>query len=142
MNRNIIFSLIMVLLFSASCKKETFERFDKPDWKVENIGQYFATMSAVVQLPTNILSDAGMEDRIGAFINDECRSLGTIVITDSTSVYFLLIHGTPDEQSQISIKYYSHKNGRMYLAEKATRFAVDANFGSIDAPEILNLKPL
>ena len=97
-------------------------------------------MTAVVRVPPGITPDISETDKIGAFSGDECRGLGTLVGTGPTSVFFILIHGIASEQSKISFKYYSSQNSHIYSTNAFLDFIVDGNYGTVDHPEVLDMK--
>lgn len=138
--------LILLLLVSSitACKKEViYTKFPSPTWTIDQTGKYPVSMTAVVSNYYPLNADLLPEDKMGAFINDECRGIGTLVrISPVSSVFFILIHGTTAEQNKISFKYYSSKTSYMYATSDILPFQVDESFGTADKPQILDLKPI
>lgn len=134
--------LALLLAFVAGCKKHhTLPKVPSPAWTVDNIDQYPVSMTAVVQVPENLRPYIQKTDKIAAFVGDECRGTGTWIKAGSVSAFFILIHGTASEQSKISFKYYFSWKSNMYETDALLDFTVDGSYGSVDAPEILDLKP-
>lgn len=142
--KNYIVLLASVLLLNTSCKKEaTHTTFPNPSWTVDQTGKYPVSMTAVVTMYYNLNADLSEQDKMGAFVNDECRGFGTQVkISPISTVFFVHIRGTAAEQGKIKFKYYSSKTSYMYQTSDFLTFKVDSNFGTADKPEILDLKPV
>lgn len=143
--------LISMLLFfgTTSCKKNTDvipkeegTKFAAPAWNADEIGNFPASMTAVVVLPATLQATASETDQLAAFINNQCRGLGVIVKVDSTSVYFILIHGLAEEQSQVVFKYYSAKTSYLYQTAPVLHFLIDEVYGTAQNPEVLALSPV
>ena len=97
---------------------------------------------SIREVPENLQPYIQQADKIGAFIGEECRGLGTLVKIDSASaVFFVLIQGAVTERSKISFKYYSSLKSNMYATTPFLEFIVDGNYGTADVPKILNLSP-
>lgn len=142
MKNYIIISAAIMLVVAVGCKKHhTLPRVPSPNWAVEDIGQYPVSMTAVVQVPASLQSHLRDGDKMAAFVGDECRGIGTWVHSGGVSAFFILIHGTPAEQARISFKYYYSWKSNMYETEPFLDFVVDGGYGSVDAPQILDLRP-
>jgi hypothetical protein len=139
-----VIALLLVLIGYSSCKKQEGME-EKPPlpaliWTVDSTGKYPLSMTAVVKLPPDIINMVSETDKIGAFIGDECRGLGTLVRTGTTSVFFIMIHGDAAEQSKISFKYNSSKNPSYYTTYPFLNFTVDGNYGTVDDPKVLEME--
>lgn len=133
---------VILLIGMTGCKKHhTLPRVPSPTWTVDNTGKYPVSMTAVVQVPEDLRTYLQESDKIGAFVGDECRGTGTWIHTGNVSAFFILIHGTSSEQSKIRFKYYFSWKSNLYETAPFLDFTVDGNFGSVDAPQILDLKP-
>lgn len=134
----------MSLIFCfGGCKKEEYATFPTPDWKEDQTGKYPYSMTAVVSLYYDINAEVMPEDKMAAFVGDECRGIGKwIKIGPTSSAFFILIHGTASEQKKLNFKYYSSKNRYLYTTSDFLDFKVDTNFGTADKPEILDMKPV
>lgn len=119
-----------------SCKEdETFTVFPAPAWRVDANPDYSVSMTATVVLPANLAAYEQAEDKMAAFIGEECRGVAQFI----NGAYYLLVKGSPGEQSQISIRYYSARNQYMYTTGAFIPFEADAVYGTADAPVILPL---
>src|SRR5688500_7492146 len=94
---SIIAFLVIGIGFSSSKKQEGTEEKvhpPAPTWTVDSTGKYPLSMTAILQLPPGLKTNVSETDKIGAFLGDECRGLGTFIKTATTSVFFIMIHGT------------------------------------------------
>lgn len=131
--------IISISLAIGGCRKD--KTTAPPDWKEDATGKYPVSMTAVVQLPQRLVSNIQPEDKMAAFINDQCRGIGVqINVTDSVPVFYIMIHGTSSEQQKVAFKYYSSKNSYLFTTDYFLDFAPDDNYGTIDKPVILELK--
>jgi hypothetical protein len=131
--------ILSISVVTGGCRKE--KTTAPPDWKVDTTGKYPVSMTAVVRLPQRLIPNIHPEDKMAAFINDECRGVGVQVnITDSVPVFYVMIHGTSSEQQKIAFKYYSSKDSYLFATSYFLDFAPDDNYGTIDKPAMLDLK--
>lgn len=146
MKRNPLIALTLVVIALSisvaisSCRKDKGATAP-PDWKEDATGKYPVSMTAVVQIPHHLVNNIHPEDKVAAFINDECRGIGVQVnIPDSVPVFYVMIHGTSSEQQKVAFKYYSVRNSYLYTTNYFLDFAPDDNYGTIDKPAMLNLQ--
>lgn len=138
---NFMTLLLLLCCAATGCKKHhDYPRSSRPQWTVDTTGKYPVTMTAVVELPLPMQYYVQSTDEIGAFIGNECRGVGTFVRSDTSKVFFIMIHGTASEQAKISFKYYSTWTSYLYNTDAFLNFTMDGNFGTVDAPAILNLR--
>ena len=140
---------ILLMLATLSCSKSQVEpkpaeatKFPVPTWKADETGKYQATMTAVFNLPATLAANSQENDKLAAFVNDECRGVGVIVKFNNQNLFFVLIQGLPEENSSITIKYYSNKTSYMYQSQAALTFLADGNYGSAEDPKIVALTQL
>ncbi|WP_455586537.1 hypothetical protein [Bacteroides sp.] len=132
----LIIALCILGVCMNSCNEdETFTVFPTPVWRVESNPDYSVSMTATVVLPANLAAYAQADDQMAAFVGDECR--GVAYLVDNT--FYLLIKGSPGEQSQISIRYYSARNQYMYTTGAVITFEADGVYGTTDDPVTLPL---
>lgn len=135
-----ILFLIPVLLFNTGCKKETPKL--EPFWTVATVGNYPYTMTAVVTLPVLLSHNTDKQDEMAAFINGECRGVGTMQMISDLPVYFILIHGASSEQGQVEFRYFSLKKKAIFGTSSSVPFVIDQSYGSVDSPFVLTLKKM
>lgn len=139
-----IMILLLMLIGADSCSKQdngqSLSNVSAPNWEIDTTGKYPLSMTAVVKLPVSIAADISESDQIGAFCGDECRGLGSLIKTGTASVFFIMIHGTGMEQTLISFKYYNFRDSHLYGTGAFLNFTVDGNYGTVDDPEVLNMK--
>lgn len=126
---------ILGVCLSGCDKDEKFTVYPDPEWTEAINPDYSVSMTAVVVLPANLATYAQAEDKLAAFAGDECR--GVAYFADNA--YYLLIKGSPGEQPQISIRYYSAKNKYIYQSDTDITFETDAVYGTTDEPVTLSL---
>ena len=143
-----LLSAIYIFLIAAAlgCSKnsedvpeEVATKFSVPTWKEDDTGKYPATMTAVFALPLTLAKSFSEDDKLAAFVNDECRGVGTIVEVNNTKLFFVLIQGLPEESNTIAIRYYSNKTSYMYESRSALNFLADGVFGTAENPKMLEL---
>ena len=143
-----IIAILSLVVVNQSCKKdhdqqppqEIFTKFPEPTWQEDQTGKYPLSMTAVVTIPEKLRPSMQQGDFMGAFINNECRGLGTLIKIDGAlSVFYILIHGTASEQSKIKFSYYSKSTYYLYSTPEILDYNVDSNFGTPDAPQMLEL---
>ena len=141
--------LFVLLTASLSCSKTENTtpdvpgtKFSAPDWKQDTTGRYPASMTAVLALPGSLAVAVVESDQMAAFVNDECRGLGTMETVNNKSLFFVMIHGMPDETSKIKFKYYSSKTSYMYESKDTLNFLIDAVYGTAQNPKTLQLSQL
>lgn len=120
----------------SSCNEdETFTVFPAPYWKVDANPEYSVSMTTIAVLPDNLAAYAQADDEMAAFIGEECRGVAQLI----DGAFYLLIKGMPDEQKQVSIRYYSKRNQYMYTTGALFTFEADAVHGTTDKPVTLPL---
>jgi hypothetical protein len=133
----------MVTILSCSKNENTPEeaatKFPAPTWRVDNTGQYPATMTSVVALPATLAGDVMENDQLAAFINGECRGVGVLEKVNNLHLFFVMIHGMSDETSNVKFKYYSSKSSYMYESNEPINFLIDAIYGTAQNPKTLEL---
>ena len=123
----------------SNCKKDTAIKISAPGWLISDVDKYPASMTAVVQLPDYLKNSLHSNDEMGVFINEECRGTGALIKLDSTSAFFIMIHGTNSENGKIIFKYYSINKSAIYSSKDTLNFVVDENYGTVDNPKSLQL---
>lgn len=129
--------LASILSISIGCKKDkgkNYSRFPVPEWKVDETGKYPYSMTAVVKVPDEIKTGISAGDKLGAFVNDECRGLGVQVNVNGSIVFYVLIRGTASEQSKIQFQFYDSGSEFLYKTDNFIDYVVDGNYGTADNP--------
>lgn len=137
-----MFLILFLVAFLSSCKKDdnSYKKYDKPVWNVDLTGKYPLSMTAVVSIPDNLKAYETTADMVAAFVNGECRGVGTLKETDAGFVYFVMIKGTASEQSNVSFKYYCSRTSYLYTTDGTLTFEVDKTWGSVDSPIVMEMK--
>lgn len=127
---------------AVDAPEEVATKFPVPTWKADNTGKYPATMTAVITLPVTLAGGVMENDKLAAFVNDECRGVGAIVKVDNLNLFFVLIQGLAEETNKITFRYYSNKTSYMYESQPALTFLADAIYGTAANPKMLEFKQL
>jgi hypothetical protein len=90
-------------------------------------------MTAVVELPANLIGYAQAEDELAAFAGEKCIGKGEL----NDGLYFVTIHGATDAEPAIHFQYYSARNKYLYKTEELFSFEANKVFGVADEPETL-----
>ena len=150
--KNIIILLsLMAMMLHVSCcggnKKSVPEpdspTFEAPKWSVTNSNAYECSMSAIVVLPSALLTYESDTDELAVFCGDECRGVAKRIKVDSkTSVWMLLIYGKGNDNELLYFKYYSSHNKFMYKDTSYITFEEDEKYGTVDNPFILSMQKI
>ena len=146
---NKIYSILIVtfaLLFMGSCSEdeEQFTTWPEPAWTVASPEMLPNSFTAVVAIPENLNVYASDDDKVAAFINDECRGVGNLVEDENTGkrVYFLTIRANDTESGSITFQYFNARLSYLYQASHSVDFEPDGTYGSYDSPVVLDLQNL
>lgn len=139
---SIIALLFTITVFSGCKKKHVIPVVPAPHWTVTAPGKFPASMTAVVQVPESLAPYVQSTDEMAAFSNGECRGTGVLVKGKSVLAFFVLIHGVDSVQDNISFEYYNAWYEHLYKTNDFLLFTADGNYGTVDSPEVLDLKPV
>lgn len=132
--------IVAVCLLFTACKKEPVQPDPVPTWQVDNTGKYASTMTAVVRPENVYVAALSTNDKLGAFINGECRGLGELKEVGQEKVFFVMINGLATEGSSVSFKYYNAGRQKLTAADNVINFVADGNFGTADNPQLISFK--
>ncbi len=138
--------VILVLIIAGGCSKdkETFTTYPVPDWSIQAPEQLPHSFTAIVAVPENINIYATDGDKVAAFINEECRGVGTLVKSENSgsNVYYITIRASDTENGLIVFRYYNARLSYLYQATQSIPFEIDGTFGTYDSPVIMELENL
>lgn len=139
-----IISICILILARCSEDEESYTQYPEPDWIVESPESLPSSFTAIVALPENINIYFAEDDKVAAFIADECRGVGTLVKSEDGEkcVYFLTIRASNTENGEIVFKYYNSRLSYLYQATQSVAFEIDGTFGTFDNPIVLDLEYL
>lgn len=104
-------------------------------------GKYPLRMTAVVALPGNIAHYVQANDKVAAFVGDDCRGIGKMETTEEGQVIFSMeIIGANTTDQILHFKYYSARNSYLYEDATDVPFEVFSQYGTAEEPIVLNLK--
>lgn len=109
---------------------------ETPQWSKPDEGMYQFSMTAVIRLSEFLERYADENDRIAAFIGNECRGIATPQNVDGAKLYFLYIKGNTSDTEKITLGYYSAGNKKMYSCDRLLDFEQNGVYGSANAPEM------
>lgn len=93
-------------------------------------------MTAAVLLSDYLRQFAGADDRIAAFIGDECRGTVNPIVYDGQYMFLLHIRGNSAESERLSLRYYSARKRRVYTCSDLTDFYPNGTYGTINEPMV------
>jgi len=139
----IIGSLVVLLLPGLACKKDKKgTSYAVPNWVLVKKELYPYSMTAVIKIDDAVNKNINITDQLGAFVGNECRGKGIQVTNNGSTLFYVQIHGTASEQSDLKFQYYNAKSGYMYYSTQPVSFTVDDNIGSADNPWVIPLKQM
>jgi hypothetical protein len=131
------------ILFLAGCSKDTdpYPKAAEPSWTIQSPELLPNSFTAIVAIPDELSIYAGDEDKIAAFLGDECRGVGNLVLPESTGprIYYLTIRGSDTENRDIVFRYYNARLSYLYQAGQSIPFENDGTYGTFDSPVVLDL---
>ncbi len=138
----LIFAISFVLLMNGCVDKDTYEMFAKPDWIVQHPEIYPNSFTAILCLPEVMNAHSNDDDLMSAFMNDECRGVGTLVKSSDglKRCYFVTVRSSGSENGDIFFKYYNTRLSLLYQSKKAVAFETDGTYGNYDNPIELDLE--
>jgi len=145
-SKKLIIALSICIVMFCSCDKDTepYTEYPVPEWTVESPWLMPNSFTAIVAIPDNISIYARDDDKIAAFINDECRGIGTLVKSEdgTKQVYYITIRASDAESGEIIFKYYNARLAYLYQSKQTVAFETDGTYGTYDSPVILDLEYL
>ncbi len=135
----IMISFLSLSFFSCGEDEKIYRTFERPNWNVDLSGKYPLSMTAIVCLPENLKSYESDNDMLAAFVDDECRGVGSLKILGESRLYFVMIKGMASEQSKVSFRYYCNYTSYLYTTNDPLAFEIDKTYGTADEPMVLNL---
>lgn len=109
---------------------------ETPQWSKPGEGMYQFSMTAVIRLSEFLERYADENDRIAAFIGNECRGISTPKNVDGVKLYFLYIKGNTSDTEKVTLTYYSARNNKIYSCDRLLDFEQNGVYGSANVPEI------
>lgn len=107
-----------------------------PDWKAVDNASHQYSMTAIIRLSDFLIQFAHPDDRLAAFIDNECRGVATGESVNGVTLYFLYIKGNSADHP-VSLKYYSAANKRIYELDKVYKFVQNAIHGTTVEPDVV-----
>ena len=112
------------------------QTFPKPNWKINDPGRFFSTMTCIVALDPAAHVVPTEEDEIAVFYGDDCRGVGKLIDGN----YYITVNGDGEETENMMIKFYDADRKHMYVTEAYLTFIADRIYGSHEHPEIVPIE--
>ena len=106
---------------------------------IEIADKYPLKMHAYFTLPDNLLTYVGTEDKVAAFVGDECRGVASIQLLNGTAYAEMDIIGKIEKEESFLIRYYNQKNQYLYETTGYFSFDYQGVIGSKQNPLCLTL---
>lgn len=97
------------------------------------------SMTAVVRIPDELQAYANTEDKLAAFIGEECCGVGKLTMVNDKPVYKMVIKSTDNPSAKVSFRYYSATNTYLYKTEDLIDFKAESAYGTEEAPQTLSI---
>jgi len=81
---------------------------------------------------------AQLNDLVGAFVNNECRGTGEIVLIDRATTYSTILVNLAAEGEMVQFKIYSSANDTVYPVQETLTMQTGNVYGSAESPVTLN----
>lgn len=104
-------------------------------------GKYPLKMTAVVALPSTLAPYFQANDKLAAFVGEDCRGIGQMISNEYGQVVFSMeIIGSDAPDQTIHFKYYNSRNSYLYIDATNVTFKAFSQYGTEDEAVVLNLK--
>lgn len=108
----------------------------KPTWTLESTAKFEHTMSVWI-----CISGGSSSDALSVFYGAECRGIGEIITnTGSSQLWCILVYGSGDETSNMTVKYWNDNDSKTYSSSNTFSFTPDSQYGTADKPTELTFK--
>ena len=97
-------------------------------------------MTAVVEINGDLVKDISQNDKLAAFVDDECRGKGKFVENNGKKLFEFEINGSLGPHEKVSFKYYDASTKYQYKSVKSFDFVPESSLGNTDAPELIEIK--
>lgn len=108
---------------------------EAPRWQAADDGTLQYSMTAVLRLSDFLRAWEHPDDRLAAFVDNECRGVATAEGTDGAKLYFLYIKGNNGD-NPVTLRYYSAANRRIYELPHVYDFFQNEEHGTASSPEV------
>ena len=106
-----------------------------PDWQPVVYPTNPATVYAQVSIEG---IPAQLNDLVGAFVNNECRGTGEIVLIDRATAYSTILVNLAASGELVTFKIYSYANDTVYPVQETLTMQTGNVYGSAENPVVLN----
>lgn len=104
-----------------------------PDWQV-NENEFEHTMTMVAFLNVNATNLSSTNDRLAAFVGDECRGVANLIYVESTDGYYAFLTVFANSGSEtVNFKIYDSTANTVIDADQVLPFEINRHYGSISA---------
>ena len=105
-----------------------------PAWEAPDQNLYPGSMTAILRLTPFLETYIEPDDKIAAFIGNECHGIASPTFIDGKNYLFLLIKAASDEQGDVVFKYYSTRNTKIYTSADKVAYRIDKIYGTSQSP--------
>ena len=97
-------------------------------------------MTAVVEIDGDQVKDISQNDKLAAFVDDECRGIGTFVENNGRKMFEVEINGSLGSHEKLNFKYYNASLKYLYTSVNSFDFIPESSLGNTNTPELIELK--
>ena len=137
--KRIVYGIILVVIsmMMITCKEgDVANKCENPNWKFTEKADYSVSMTAAIQLPSNLAPYLTEDDQMVALVGEEVRGVANLF----EDIFYIQIQGTDDELVDVTFQYWNAKTQFKYQAEEVYPFKQDEILGTPDEPLVLNFK--
>ncbi|WP_455586609.1 hypothetical protein [Bacteroides sp.] len=131
--KNNIYKYPVAVPFVANSEFGTEEKPEEIYLLLEN------SMTAVVRIPDELQLYANTEDKLAAFIGDECCGVGKLTMLNDKPVYKMVIKSVDNPDAKVNFKYYSATNTYLYQTESPIDFKAESEYGTEAEPQTISI---
>lgn len=112
-----------------------------PVWEEPDKSVFPTSMTAVIRLTPFLERYADKDDKVAAYIGDECRGIATQGIVGGNTLYFVQVKAADDEARNVEFRYYSAKTNMLYSSvPEEVPYEINKMYGTADNPAMPNFE--
>lgn len=131
--KNNVYKYPVAVPFAANSEFGTEEKPEEIYLLLEN------SMTAVVRIPDELQAYANPEDKLAAFIGEECCGVGKLIKPNDNPMYEMVIKSIDDPAAKVNFRYYSATNTYLYQTETPIDFKAESAYGTETDPQTISI---
>ncbi|MCK5825369.1 MAG: gliding motility-associated C-terminal domain-containing protein [Ichthyobacteriaceae bacterium] len=133
MKKYIALILFLVLTTSISFA-DIADPYNHTTWKV-TASSYESSMTITSILTFNGIESTDVNDKIAAFVGDDCRGTQQpIIIINGRYLAYLMVHGNIQEDERVTLYMYDSSEDKYTKVSEKLTFTPEATYGTVNNP--------